>query len=735
MAKKRGSKKKKPKPKKRRRTQVWMVGRAELPLEGMAATMRVAFEQPSGFIVGSEVDEAEPGSLSELVLAAMEAPLTGPARRPDRIVMEDPVEAEQLRRELELAGHGDIDVVEGPVPVLARVAAEMLRFAEEGPPPPDLSNLSYLAEGVTREEVATLFEVASRIHDRQPWMTLNEDALFRIDAPTLGLDAACAMVIGRLGQSKALLLFPSFESYERFFEAANAGSRTPGTSILSLNFERAADLPRRMRKEAATHGWQVSTPDAYPWVQRRHASGGLESTRPIDVRIATALARALGAYLDARGEGPVQGPIELSSGEHRITIEGLENVLDEQEQDDAVTAAILNAADERFVDTLAQLVDTAFPQGLESGWAGVQMDWLAYEAVIEGRRLVDWFLDTEPPLSDEARALIEAQERAWFSLWEVVEAIPGESVELVDHLTGERRRVHDISTTPVRATILARVLDYDGRSVLAGAHERFVSPTIAADVVAAMRKRLRRKGTVPPERLRDPKTSLALMHIWRERVELADERRARPPQLQNTDGDPMLLTEDRFVYEQSAGATLRERLGEVEGMTTGDGGQWTLSRAGNAMHSDWPSTVLAHLVLDAGVLRVATNSIRRADEVRATLEDALGALIRFQARSHDDPTSKPALAAMAARPRETPKHPPEVAELLRSVKADHYATWPDVPVPALGGRTPREMVKTKKGREQVEQLLRQMQYQEALAPPEERFDMNTLRDELGLPRA
>jgi hypothetical protein len=72
--------------------------------------------------------------------------------------------------------------------------------------------------------------------------------------------------------------------------------------------------------------------------------------------------------------------------------------------------------------------------------------------------------------------------------------------------------------------------------------------------------------------------------------------------------------------------------------------------------------------------------------------------------------------------------------MLRAFKAEHYATWADQPVPALGGQSPREMAKTKKGRERVELLLREMEHHEQLMPPEERFDFSALREELGLLR-
>jgi hypothetical protein len=73
-------------------------------------------------------------------------------------------------------------------------------------------------------------------------------------------------------------------------------------------------------------------------------------------------------------------------------------------------------------------------------------------------------------------------------------------------------------------------------------------------------------------------------------------------------------------------------------------------------------------------------------------------------------------------------------ELLGKVMAEHYAKWPDEPLPALKGKTAREAVRTPEGRREVEKILR------SIENGEERnrrkgayhFDVDILRRELGL---
>ena len=68
----------------------------------------------------------------------------------------------------------------------------------------------------------------------------------------------------------------------------------------------------------------------------------------------------------------------------------------------------------------------------------------------------------------------------------------------------------------------------------------------------------------------------------------------------------------------------------------------------------------------------------------------------------------------------------------REWKGRHYETWPDESLPLLGGKTPREAMRTARGRERVDALVRDIEHHEARLPLEERFDVAQLRLALGL---
>jgi len=75
------------------------------------------------------------------------------------------------------------------------------------------------------------------------------------------------------------------------------------------------------------------------------------------------------------------------------------------------------------------------------------------------------------------------------------------------------------------------------------------------------------------------------------------------------------------------------------------------------------------------------------------------------------------------------------AQVEREFLRRHYERWPDEPVPALGGKTPKAAVRTKKGRQAVIELLKDFEVHEARKAQKEGgepFDFGFLWQRLGL---
>ena len=78
---------------------------------------------------------------------------------------------------------------------------------------------------------------------------------------------------------------------------------------------------------------------------------------------------------------------------------------------------------------------------------------------------------------------------------------------------------------------------------------------------------------------------------------------------------------------------------------------------------------------------------------------------------------------------------PEVRAQLAEMQRGHYESWPEIPLPALNGRTPLDAVKDADGREMVEALLNQFEGDEVAMPVATHPEVfSSLRARLGLLR-
>jgi SEC-C motif len=417
-------------------------------------------------------------------------------------------------------------------------------------------------------------------------------------------------------------------------------------------------------------------------------------------------------------------------------------------------AAHLHALDEQVLRGILEYGSTRFPKRLEVVLHGYEslvvgdpdreahmalmIPWCLYEARFEGRRLVDWYLaERRDSLLDVEAAWFEAQARSWLSAWEITEIEPGKAMHVEDLLTGETRRITEVKGTFLvepRLAILARVVDHDGFSVMCGCHPNPLRPGNAADAVAAIRKALRiKKPTIPVASLRE-RDSLAMIGIWQAHVVAA--RNEPPPELQNTDGDPLDLIEDRFAF---VGAGAREAVEKVlsahEDVDPPDEGEdepaYTFLRPGNRMHKDWANTIVGRLVIEGSSIRLETNSVKRADALRERVEEMCGASIAFRSRQHKNLAAMLASAA-ASSPSPPPSREPALDGLAAEWKRKHYSSWPDVPIPALGNRTPREAAASPRLRPKLDVILKEIEHAERSQPPGARYDVRELRADLGL---
>jgi hypothetical protein len=130
-----------------------------------------------------------------------------------------------------------------------------------------------------------------------------------------------------------------------------------------------------------------------------------------------------------------------------------------------------------------------------------------------------------------------------------------------------------------------------------------------------------------------------------------------------------------------------------------------------------------------------------ADAGREWFTQVAGSAVEFVERETVDPASvvsqRP--AAGTTRPSPTmPDLPPEViAQAVTQALSRAYANWCDEPIPALGGKTPRQAIGSPAGLERVQGLLREYASHEQRSAAEQGrpvFSFQFLWDALGLSR-
>ena len=343
-----------------------------------------------------------------------------------------------------------------------------------------------------------------------------------------------------------------------------------------------------------------------------------------------------------------------------------------------------------------------------------------------------------------------------FGFHEIIHCDPGRGFRARNLITSEEVEVMEQSasrTVTAHEILFGQLIAIDGIVMLECSSPFGLTP---GDKIAILdlRDRICANGKyTPAEALRDFDSEIRELYL-----SLANRiLDPRLPDLRNTDGDPLVPHKVIFDIDspQRAFDALKHLAGEVpekellRDVRRGSAGEWVESRfswskRGNTMHGDWQNTVLGEIRISPQRLTCEVNSASRAETIRAIVTEALGDHARYRAseiqsieRQWDERRASAAedttriddeQAALMAHP--------EVRAKIHEMMAAHYERWVDEKIPALGGRTPLEAMRTSGGRERVEALLVDMERRSAGmsgAPDAEIF--RRLRERVGLPPA
>lgn len=320
--------------------------------------------------------------------------------------------------------------------------------------------------------------------------------------------------------------------------------------------------------------------------------------------------------------------------------------------------------------------------------------------------------------------LIDGINRKPYSFWEVLSVVKGKSIKLKNIFVGDSIEVQERSGSEhlqAGDLLFGRAVSVDGVGMLIGLGPTIIPPGRKPDIIQ-LRKRLRHdQSAITDETLYEWDTEIRDLYF---RI---DQSLHAMQQLCNTDGHPMEF--HRLIYKVTSADEAFEKLCELcvtmkpkELCTDAKRNkagriirvEFPWDRMGHKSSPGMPNTILGHIVIDGHRLTAEVNSAQRAEALRREIDVRLGDGAQFKVDEIQDLDSvmsrnSAETAGTGARKQSKEQEElmqlPEIQEQLAGIICKHWESWVDQNIPALGGKSPRDAVKTADGREAVEALL------------------------------
>jgi hypothetical protein len=389
-------------------------------------------------------------------------------------------------------------------------------------------------------------------------------------------------------------------------------------------------------------------------------------------------------------------------------------------------------------------------------WVPAPLETSVKKEALDGRTLAQAYLDKKGKQLDPL--LVRYMEQcclAPFSFYDVLSVNPGNGFVLRDIMTGAEIFVTEQagSRQTLAGDIMFAKLATIDQVTLMEACAPVMFPPIEKSIILDLRKKiLDRKLPLTPELLKE--YVYEMLYIYHD----ITDRLLNPvmPQLQNTDGEPILPHKLIYTLECSpreAFDALRslDIIEDDESIMTGakfkppgelHSIKFAWHKPDNKMHKDWTNTVLGHLHIEGAKLTAEVNSEKRAKKFMALMENLLSGKARYKTSVIESPQAMLAQAKKesgSARTKQREKeldelnNQPEVQAQIADYMRQYYRDWPSQKLPILNGKTALQAIKTKDGKEMVEALLMDIERMgKHTTPPLDPTIIAELRERLGL---
>ena len=347
-------------------------------------------------------------------------------------------------------------------------------------------------------------------------------------------------------------------------------------------------------------------------------------------------------------------------------------------------------------------------------------EWLIADSIIDvdgmQMRTADLLLsENGPRYTFEEREMIKVIKENPLRLYEVVKTDHENGYLYLKDILQEGRgksevKVYDKKasmTTPKKMKIALRVIPWNGENILSRTAYIFLEKQIKSTV--RQLKELQNTISKIDRGVQNFLFTTNLISAWFDSL-LSDysiTSNATPQIIDSSTGEPLVITTDLFdIHDIKAFQAYVKSNQSIEREKENN---WVYYASAT---DDGFVRIRGELILtEKKRLKVITNTIKKADELRAELEDALGKNIHYRTRKIEDVTSKKLLEegseklGKSAKENEIDMNSPEILEMMQNYIHNIYKNWADEPIPALGNKTPRQTLKVKGGEKKVRELI------------------------------
>lgn len=359
-------------------------------------------------------------------------------------------------------------------------------------------------------------------------------------------------------------------------------------------------------------------------------------------------------------------------------------------------------------------------------------EWIVYDFVIDeenDKTLIDLYMEYNRKLTADEHRILTMMKNSVISLYEVLEVFPEKGLLLKDLLLGGEYDVREkAATRSVRKwdIFAARLLNIDGSYILSGAvypYHLKQKETILNDIHGEFEEYRFDFPDAPQDEFLK-RNSEIFNFYWYDIIQ-------NPPHLKlaTTSGEPFLFS--KAVFEIKDEQAIMNGLQRIQGFEEDeDGFTWVDKR-----DKEGSATILGNIVKKEGKLILECNSKKRLEKgKKLILHHASGALIH-KIDSFQDPVQ--ALKSHKEKPEEKTENtvPMEIQqEVYTRFMQKHCEKWVNEKIPALGGYTPLQAVKTEEGMKKLIELLKSFENMEEHNKREGRpfYDLSWMWGRLGL---